>query len=430
MNELKIRLAQITPLIHFQVHQDGATDAILRASEVKPKLDRFLQTYSCSKGEIQENWCLPKVKDRKYQAFDYKMQIMGNGQAEEPHKSFFANMGEDSKDIKQIRYEDGVDIKIISKYGELLSLIQKHLALFFALHNFGARGSKGFGSFVVEEIDGEVQNVSTQEIANTKIFDYVYTCGYKKNPLDTIYEITGKMKTKYKERKGYLVEKYNGKTDKNLIKDVILSKNENKDDTSIEKYKFYRAMLGLADNYNITQEKIEIPVVGVKKGADDKPKIQRFQHPILFKPVKGEILILFNDLPIEMYNQEFTIGGKHIFTPSKEEFDLKKFVDAFFRDNAVFGIRFILAQSPQKRKKLFKKKKIYDNLNYLVGKMETEKAKMGQNKWKKWVQNNWPEWMQEFGISLDISSNPMDKLNALKKERDQLRVELKAEGII
>ena len=39
MNRLKITLKQHTPLIHFQHDQDGAT---LRASEVKPKLDRFI----------------------------------------------------------------------------------------------------------------------------------------------------------------------------------------------------------------------------------------------------------------------------------------------------------------------------------------------------------------------------------------------------
>ena len=39
MNKLEIKLKQHTPLIHFQHDQEGAT---LRASEVKPKLDRFI----------------------------------------------------------------------------------------------------------------------------------------------------------------------------------------------------------------------------------------------------------------------------------------------------------------------------------------------------------------------------------------------------
>ena len=41
MHTLKVTLKQHTPLIHFQHDQEGAT---LRASEVKPKLDRFILT--------------------------------------------------------------------------------------------------------------------------------------------------------------------------------------------------------------------------------------------------------------------------------------------------------------------------------------------------------------------------------------------------
>ena len=37
--QIQFTLRQHTPIIHFQHHQDGAT---LRASEVKPKLDKFL----------------------------------------------------------------------------------------------------------------------------------------------------------------------------------------------------------------------------------------------------------------------------------------------------------------------------------------------------------------------------------------------------
>lgn len=39
MHKLTVTLKQHTPLIHFQHSQEGAT---LRASEVKPKLDKFI----------------------------------------------------------------------------------------------------------------------------------------------------------------------------------------------------------------------------------------------------------------------------------------------------------------------------------------------------------------------------------------------------
>ena len=41
MYRLQVKLKQHTPLIHFQWNQKGAT---LRASELKPKLDKFIMT--------------------------------------------------------------------------------------------------------------------------------------------------------------------------------------------------------------------------------------------------------------------------------------------------------------------------------------------------------------------------------------------------
>ena len=73
MHTLKVTLKQHTPLIHFQHDQEGAT---LRASEVKPKLDKFILTRLSkeerTKGE-REGWI--KVKDGKAW-LDYKMRIV------------------------------------------------------------------------------------------------------------------------------------------------------------------------------------------------------------------------------------------------------------------------------------------------------------------------------------------------------------------
>jgi len=51
MYKLEVKLKQHTPLIHFQWNEEGAT---LRASEVKPKLDRFILT-NLGKG-CKEDW--------------------------------------------------------------------------------------------------------------------------------------------------------------------------------------------------------------------------------------------------------------------------------------------------------------------------------------------------------------------------------------
>ena len=56
MCKLEIKLKQHTPLIHFQHDQEGAT---LRASEVKPKLDRFILT---KLGENEQNRDVVRTK--------------------------------------------------------------------------------------------------------------------------------------------------------------------------------------------------------------------------------------------------------------------------------------------------------------------------------------------------------------------------------
>ena len=90
MSKFKISftLKQHTPIIHFQANQSGAT---LRATELKPKFDKFLKKYAFD-GNIPEVFKIDKEKD----AIDYKVNIEPNyNNKEEIHKRdalFFANM--------------------------------------------------------------------------------------------------------------------------------------------------------------------------------------------------------------------------------------------------------------------------------------------------------------------------------------------------
>ena len=62
MNTLTIKLKQHTPLIHFQHDQEGAT---LRASEVKPKLDKFVLNNLTQNEYLQgvkEGWIVKNAK--------------------------------------------------------------------------------------------------------------------------------------------------------------------------------------------------------------------------------------------------------------------------------------------------------------------------------------------------------------------------------
>jgi len=182
-------------MIHFQHDQEGAT---LRASEVKPKLDRFIiertSTINIVRTEYPD-WFVSKDHD----ALDYKLEIKmatsnyWNHFIEEPKKDingefkerikdgktitdtnsyplFFGNMGSDYKkdDIKKFVFHSG-EIKVkIKTFHPLLEIkIGQEIANFFCHYNFGTRQNKGFGSFFPED--------ATNFPFDEKQFDYKYS---------------------------------------------------------------------------------------------------------------------------------------------------------------------------------------------------------------------------------------------------------------
>ena len=174
MFKLNFVLKQHTPIIHFQHEQDGAT---LRATEVKPKLDRFIlirigthinQEVAYKNGtEIakKNNWLIGKG-DRP--ALNYKIKITTsaselvadlNSQIErkyydkkdnvrtESFPTFFGLMGEENIESKKFTFYNEITITILTSNQELLNKIKNTIAPFFMDNNFGTRQSKGFGSF-------------------------------------------------------------------------------------------------------------------------------------------------------------------------------------------------------------------------------------------------------------------------------------------
>lgn len=161
MHKLEIKLKQHTPLIHFQHDQEGAT---LRASEVKPKLDKYILTqlgkeqgYAVDKAydagkEIakQYGWLVGKGE---HPALDYKMRIdnpcVENRNIGEKEKTpmYFGNMNNEKK--KGISFStESFDLVLCSVHQDLLDKINGNRLTFFLLNNFGSRQSKGYGSFL------------------------------------------------------------------------------------------------------------------------------------------------------------------------------------------------------------------------------------------------------------------------------------------
>ena len=204
MKTITVELMQHTPMIHFQVRYDQTQTrreqrgATLRASEVKPKLDRYLMNKLGNK--LKREWL---VGSGTHDALDYKMKIVaddGDGTASvvqlpRPTSTYnpknnktkwkadfpmlLANlMGGGQENIEDLRFlsmhkkvtmyiylraREVKDEKTGEKhlddtwYKGLEEKLRELLPQFFATTNFGQRSNKGFGSFTVKSIDGSLE---------------------------------------------------------------------------------------------------------------------------------------------------------------------------------------------------------------------------------------------------------------------------------
>lgn len=184
MNKLTITLKQHTPLLHFQPMQEDAT---LRASEVKPKLDKFLIEKLGGINRVPKDWRLPNP-DPNVCALNYKMRIKTNepqpfALSKNEHKKkgvlckdeitgeqlfkttnyptkmgtlIVGNIeGRREDELLNLVFFDDCEITIMTSSSELANSIRNNITEFFATFNFGNRKSKGFGSYEVKAINGK-----------------------------------------------------------------------------------------------------------------------------------------------------------------------------------------------------------------------------------------------------------------------------------
>ena len=215
MHELKFTLKQHTPLIHFQWQQDGAT---LRATEVKPKLDRFIKEYFCNLNQaIEDSW----YSDKDQRGLDYKLKIEITGEVQKYFISSNPRSGRQDDERRRIIAEefdaeyiystqyfgsnenlkqgaiekkdqvklglksDGVTIRIQSFNKGLLDFLRKNdgeiVKAFFVLNSFGTRQTKGFGCFLPP-------GVKEAEIKRYLTFDKNITGAFKKRSTHSFVE--------------------------------------------------------------------------------------------------------------------------------------------------------------------------------------------------------------------------------------------------
>lgn len=366
------KLVQHTPLIHFQ-HSEP--HACLRATEVKPKLDRFLIEQLEKDDRFGDGrWKKWFVGDGSQQSFDYMMRITPNSEQvertqsieraiaraehrppntsfHEIHKNYFGNMASRNNIQDTIRktfkeslfYKDGLTLTIRCFIPELLTLIDEHIRGFFMMHNFGTRQRKGFGSFTVD--------ISTKP-NEPKGFDLVgkycpnaYYCKLDGNVnadalLDAVWVISAFLRSGFNRGEGNYVrgfvfryfqrEKNPLANDKAFVKQKVL-RNVYDEATRGEhlhpygnnvRYRYVRGLLGTNENSRFcraprgeTREDRTVHNIYIHSAEG----IERFPSPLLFKPIGKFVFILPQKMPDEIFGSEFYILEKN----QEEEYDSK-----------------------------------------------------------------------------------------------------------
>lgn len=353
MNKLTITLKQHTPIVHFQHEQEGAT---LRATEVKPKLDRFIVN------EFSKYW-KEEAKEFEQEISEvrrclesgtpssYKLCIQNGAEIDKyelyyfdnviPEKSsyprvinsiinnlgisseniiydtpFFSNRDKQKnnlwKEVKVGKLNRGeIFLSVFSYNPKMIKLLEQTIPKLLVLENSGNRQSKGFGCFLPNSFksSNEIVNILNRKY---KIIKYnIKTSG--KNTKDIFNEIN----LVYKNLKNFSLKRGESKS---LIKDYYYNQQDQSEKIYWEKElmsefayeagvpvnegEFYvRAILGLANLYDYPEISKMLTISDVEIGSGDK--IERFKSPLFFKVYYGTIYLVCNDVPLEILNHKF-----------------------------------------------------------------------------------------------------------------------------
>jgi hypothetical protein len=260
-----------------------------------------------------------------------------------------------------LHYEIILEIKSFD--ASLIQEIAKHIQLFFLSMNFGTRQSKGFGSFEATKIlfNNEKLSLNNTESLMKTLFSFVYVKKLDRHDLNIIF---AQINNDYKLLKSGINRPYaksklmlfglkknigstkNIRWDKKFIKSQIIDKYETsksgefyklkgRNDISTdgnETYEYFRALLGLAEQFEFQLEnppdynsknKLIVKVIS-------NANIQRIQSPILFKVLDSTIYIVGNEVSREILGKAFSFtvsiqgDNKYQKVPIEESLSIPK----------------------------------------------------------------------------------------------------------
>lgn len=320
MEKLIFKLQQHTPLVHFQPDLKNST---LRASEVKPGLDRFIIKKNGGFKKLKEihpDWF---IRNADFPALNYKMKIIQKTDVGriKLNPNYF---GDKNKNL--VFGEGQVECTLNLFSSSLLKIISKEVLMEFFLHNnFGCRKSKGSGSYTLSKYNNEditikenldflkrksndsifneylrfeIDDDDQKDINKSKVFSVInYYWKRLKSGINYTYDynVTKSIEGEYKP--AFLKEYINNniknyRWEKRWLKEKFMGLPSLPRD---KKPKFARALLGLPSNYifldasslkKYSQSENKIaPSYSLKLNVKSKSGIDRIPSPIIFKPI-------------------------------------------------------------------------------------------------------------------------------------------------
>lgn len=377
---ISFELQQMTPMVHFQGEEDGAG---IRASDLKPRFDAFLQRYVYD--EIK-NYTLSQEKSDDTDkisisklAFDYKVKIINSdkktisfykGKNRKGENTFYGSFYGELEDGKSSFYNE-IKVIMISPHQKLREIIKDYFPIFLAVNGFGLRNNKGYGYFK-QKNDNEDAIIKNIKKYQSEENEYIKKEGRENKEKGIgIYQFTFLEKEKVKEKKihdildkvkifhqivksGLNHNKYipslmlkEAKVEKGVTREkkalkLFLKKMEydisaltkkgesdshkdNFDNLDKEKIYYVRGLLGLAPFYEFNK-------VGATFNIEIKGKDKfRFASPIKYLPISyNRVIVLVDYSKIEDFRKEvsrvtFSLNESEEFyakIPSEEQYSI------------------------------------------------------------------------------------------------------------
>lgn len=351
MFESIFTLRQETPIIHFLHDQPGAT---LRATELKPKLDKFLVNdfskiakpevavrFSKAIQSLRKNLEDKKPSDYKVfikppdgeepQYYYFETRFTNNEKLSEPSKlknnlkrpelqiiepsPFFAN-NDKRKDRKweEIRlgvfYQGDFTVTLKTWDSEMHELLLQAFPLLFCVENFGMRQSKGFGCFRETSVtDDLLRNVLKKHFVFSRKRRTPGGFSELFRGIDTVYKsLRNNAGTEQSAIRDYFGEQDPAfEWEKYKITSELVFEEKYAEE---EEVKFIRALLGLPGlhDYPQTPEKVKVNIQDNTKAE----KVERYRSPILFKVFNGWLYLLSQPVNPKMLGRDFVffVGDK------------------------------------------------------------------------------------------------------------------------